>query len=124
MNTSDIRDMELSQWVYWVVAVPVTIAVIGIGLWWMGELGNVTWSGLGGGGKGRGEYYRMYSRRVDGVGSYEELDAESVEVVTRRRPEREPRVVYPGPPPSPPPLDYGWEGTGRAELRRRSEYRR
>jgi hypothetical protein len=111
--------MELGQWVYWAVAVPVTIAVIGIGLWWMGELGNVTWTGLGVGGRGRGAYYSMYSRRAEG---YEELDGETVEVVTRRRPEREARVVYPGPPPSPPPVEYGWEGRGRAELRRRSEY--
>ncbi|KAJ8121677.1 hypothetical protein O1611_g10036 [Lasiodiplodia mahajangana] len=42
MNTSDIRDLEQGQWLYWATAVPVTVAVILIGLWWMGELGNVT----------------------------------------------------------------------------------
>lgn len=41
MNTSDVRDMNYSQWLFWVVALPVTLAVIIIGLWWMNELGNV-----------------------------------------------------------------------------------
>jgi hypothetical protein len=41
MNTSDIRDMEFGQWLYWAVAIPVTLVIIVIGLWWMGELGNV-----------------------------------------------------------------------------------
>lgn len=40
MNTSDIRDLEQGQWLYWATAVPVTVGVILIGLWWMGELGN------------------------------------------------------------------------------------
>ncbi|KAI0437042.1 hypothetical protein F4803DRAFT_556393 [Xylaria telfairii] len=40
MNTSDIRDLEQGQWLYWATAVPVTLGVILIGLWWMGELGN------------------------------------------------------------------------------------
>ncbi|KAK7423282.1 hypothetical protein QQX98_001072 [Neonectria punicea] len=41
MNTTDVRDMESSQWLYWVVALPLTLFVIGVGLWWMGELGNI-----------------------------------------------------------------------------------
>ncbi|KAH7319933.1 hypothetical protein B0I35DRAFT_352491 [Stachybotrys elegans] len=41
MNTSDVRDMQPTQWLYWSVAIPVTLAVIALGLWWMGELGNV-----------------------------------------------------------------------------------
>lgn len=40
MNTADVRDMAFSQWLYWATAVPVTILVILVGLWWMGELGN------------------------------------------------------------------------------------
>ncbi|KAB5551293.1 hypothetical protein GE09DRAFT_168424 [Coniochaeta sp. 2T2.1] len=40
MNTADVRDMNFDQWLYWVIAVPVTISVILIGLWWMGELRN------------------------------------------------------------------------------------
>lgn len=40
MNTADVRDMDFDQWLYWVTAVPVTIAVILLGLWWMGELRN------------------------------------------------------------------------------------
>ncbi|KHN95339.1 Mg2+ transporter protein, CorA-like/Zinc transport protein ZntB [Metarhizium album ARSEF 1941] len=41
MNTNDIRDMNSGQWLYWAVAIPVTLLIIVIGLWWMGELGNV-----------------------------------------------------------------------------------
>lgn len=48
MNTADIRDMEDSQRIYWATAIPVTLAVILFGLYWMGELGNtfkwVFWS--------------------------------------------------------------------------------
>ena len=40
MNTSDIRDLDQGQWLYWATALPVTAGVILIGLWWMGELGN------------------------------------------------------------------------------------
>src|SRR4051794_31540599 len=40
MNTADVRDMSFDQWLYWVTAVPVTIIVIVVGLWWMGELRN------------------------------------------------------------------------------------
>ncbi|KAF3805639.1 hypothetical protein GCG54_00005678 [Colletotrichum gloeosporioides] len=44
MNTTDIRDIEYGQWLYWATAVPVTALVILGGLWWMGELGNaVLW---------------------------------------------------------------------------------
>ncbi|KAI0097925.1 hypothetical protein GGR51DRAFT_577712 [Nemania sp. FL0031] len=41
MNTSDVRDMEQGQWIYWAVAVPVTAVVIFLGLLWTGELGNI-----------------------------------------------------------------------------------
>ncbi|KAI8684106.1 hypothetical protein NCS57_00076100 [Fusarium keratoplasticum] len=41
MNTTDIRDMEYSQWLYWVVAIPLTVVVILAGLLFMGELGNL-----------------------------------------------------------------------------------
>lgn len=44
MNTNDIRNMDVGQWVYWVVALPTTFLIIIMGLWWMGELGNaVRW---------------------------------------------------------------------------------
>ncbi|KAL7926663.1 hypothetical protein ACQKWADRAFT_281025 [Trichoderma austrokoningii] len=42
MNTNDIRNMDFDQWLYWVVAVPVTGLVILGGLWWLDELGNAT----------------------------------------------------------------------------------
>jgi hypothetical protein len=41
MNTTDVRDMELGQWAYWAVALPVTALVIFLGLLWTGELGNI-----------------------------------------------------------------------------------
>ncbi|KAK5656101.1 hypothetical protein OQA88_5240 [Cercophora sp. LCS_1] len=41
MNTTGVRDMELGQWAYWAVALPVTVLVIFLGLLWTGELGNI-----------------------------------------------------------------------------------
>ncbi|EHA57309.1 hypothetical protein MGG_16271 [Pyricularia oryzae 70-15] len=41
MNMADIREMEVGQWLYWTIALPVTALVILLGLWWMGELDNV-----------------------------------------------------------------------------------
>ncbi|KAF5651095.1 uncharacterized protein FTJAE_272 [Fusarium tjaetaba] len=41
VNTTDVRDMNYSQWLYWVVAIPVTVLVIVLGLWFMGELGSL-----------------------------------------------------------------------------------
>ncbi|KAI1065854.1 hypothetical protein LB507_000357 [Fusarium sp. FIESC RH6] len=52
MNTTDVRDMPHSQWLYWAVAIPLTIVVILIGLWFMGELGNLSRWLLGRPGKG------------------------------------------------------------------------
>ncbi|KAK8005582.1 Mg2+ transporter protein- CorA-like protein [Apiospora arundinis] len=56
MNVSDIANLELSQWVFWATALPVTALVIITGLWWMGELRNlVDWlrGRLGGTDRGR-----------------------------------------------------------------------
>ncbi|KAK3950953.1 hypothetical protein QBC32DRAFT_216146 [Pseudoneurospora amorphoporcata] len=39
MNTSDIRDMEVGQWAYWAVAIPVTAAVLFLGFLFTGDLG-------------------------------------------------------------------------------------
>lgn len=41
MNTTDVRDMEYSQGLYWAVALPLTFFIIVAGLWFMGELGNL-----------------------------------------------------------------------------------
>ncbi|AEO59324.1 hypothetical protein MYCTH_2128378 [Thermothelomyces thermophilus ATCC 42464] len=38
MNSSDIRDMELGQWAYWATALPVTAAVMVLGLLVTGDL--------------------------------------------------------------------------------------
>lgn len=40
MNTSDIRNMESNQWVYWAVALPLTFIIISICLALAGELQN------------------------------------------------------------------------------------
>ncbi|KAH8121649.1 hypothetical protein LI328DRAFT_158084 [Trichoderma asperelloides] len=42
MNTNDIRNMDFDQWLYWAIALPVTVIIIVAGLWWMDELGNTT----------------------------------------------------------------------------------
>ncbi|KAL4788073.1 hypothetical protein BJX76DRAFT_353627 [Aspergillus varians] len=41
MDTSDIRDIESGQWIYWVVAIPLTVIVMGLTLFWAGELNIV-----------------------------------------------------------------------------------
>lgn len=124
MNTSDIRNMELGQWVYWAAAVPITILVIVIGLWWMGELGNaVRWVSGRGTGVGYG-YGGRYKRPVAEVGVAPVYVGpqvmEEAEVVhaygTGARVEGRPPVVL-----RPTPSPYGWD---RPEpiVRRRSEY--
>lgn len=40
-NTNDIRNMELNQWVYWAVALPLTVIIISICLALAGELRNL-----------------------------------------------------------------------------------
>ncbi|KAK4210290.1 hypothetical protein QBC37DRAFT_35864 [Rhypophila decipiens] len=46
MNTSDIRDMDGGQWIYWATAVPVTAVTVLLGLLWTGELSNLgAWLG-------------------------------------------------------------------------------
>lgn len=90
MNTSDIRDMEFGQWAYWASAIPVTVLVILIGLWWMGELGNAfAWLGYRNGGR-RGVYALAppYNRSSGGI-------------FTSRI-----RVSEALPPPPPPPPPY------------------
>ena len=42
MNTSDIRDMEYEQWVFWAVALPLTIVIILASMWWIGQLPSLT----------------------------------------------------------------------------------
>lgn len=45
MNTVDVRDMELTQWVFWAAAVPLCVVIITLCLIWAGELGNF-WKGF------------------------------------------------------------------------------
>lgn len=62
MNTKDIRHMEVDQWVFWAVSVPLTAIIITLCLMWAGEFQNAWprvrsfWSG---GSKKRSNYQLM-----------------------------------------------------------------
>lgn len=45
MNTSDMRTMSQKQWVFWAVAIPLTLIIVIISLLWAGELKNA-WDAL------------------------------------------------------------------------------
>ncbi|CZR54996.1 uncharacterized protein PAC_04881 [Phialocephala subalpina] len=45
MNVNDVRNMELTQWVFWVTAIPLTFIIITLCLIWAGELRNF-WTGF------------------------------------------------------------------------------
>lgn len=40
MNVSDVRNMEQKQWIFWAIAIPLTIIIISLCLLWAGELRN------------------------------------------------------------------------------------
>ncbi|RDA89977.1 hypothetical protein CP533_0853 [Ophiocordyceps camponoti-saundersi (nom. inval.)] len=63
MNTNDVRNMASDQWLYWAVAVPVTVVVILAGLWWMGEFDGAATEGRGASGREHRARSRM-ERRV------------------------------------------------------------
>jgi hypothetical protein len=41
MNTSDVRNMEGTQWIFWIVAVPLTASIVVLSLWSADLLGGV-----------------------------------------------------------------------------------
>ena len=45
MNTHDVRNMSVNQWVFWAVAVPVMFIIIILSLIWTNELDNF-WNGF------------------------------------------------------------------------------
>ncbi|CAD6445946.1 79cbdec4-4d36-4b36-bb97-543955684f77 [Sclerotinia trifoliorum] len=45
MNTNDVRNMDLTQWIFWVIAIPLTIIIITLVLIWSDEWYNF-WSGF------------------------------------------------------------------------------
>jgi hypothetical protein len=45
MNTNDVRNMTVNQWVFWATALPLTILIITLCLIWAGELNNF-WDGF------------------------------------------------------------------------------
>ncbi|TGO17316.1 hypothetical protein BPAE_0437g00020 [Botrytis paeoniae] len=45
MNTNDVRNMEVTQWLFWVIAIPITIIIIVLVLIWSDEWYNF-WAGF------------------------------------------------------------------------------
>ncbi len=45
MNTFDVRNMGVNQWVFWATALPLTVIIIALCLIWAGELENF-WIGF------------------------------------------------------------------------------
>ena len=80
MNTNDVRNMNINQWLFWATAIPLTVIIITLCLIWAGELENFwkgfsnLWRGnkgrVGGGGQypmvdGRPDAYSMMAPRVE-----------------------------------------------------------
>ncbi|QSZ32130.1 hypothetical protein DSL72_001699 [Monilinia vaccinii-corymbosi] len=40
MNTNDVRNMDLTQWLFWVIAIPLTLIIIALVLIWSNEWHN------------------------------------------------------------------------------------
>lgn len=74
MNTSDIRDMELSQWAYWAAALPITAAVIFLGLLFTGELRNFLRWAVEGAKRNEGMFEGMEGERFLGRGETEHVE--------------------------------------------------
>ncbi|KAF5867786.1 putative mg2+ transporter protein [Botrytis fragariae] len=45
MNTNDVRNMEVTQWLFWIIAIPITIIIIVLVLIWSDEWYNF-WAGF------------------------------------------------------------------------------
>jgi hypothetical protein len=45
MNTFDVRNMTVNQWVFWATALPLMVLIITLCLIWAGELSNF-WEGF------------------------------------------------------------------------------
>ena len=87
MNTSDIRDMEFSQWAYWAAALPITAAVVFLGLLFTGELRNLLrWAMEGG--------KRKEAVVLEGTEGERLLGRGEVEYVPRHRRQDNPRVHW------------------------------
>ncbi|KAI3392158.1 hypothetical protein diail_6105, partial [Diaporthe ilicicola] len=71
INTNDVRNTDLNQWVYWATAVPVTAAVIFFGLLWTGELGNILRWISSFGPQVKGGYQRIPDEYYDGDAMYD-----------------------------------------------------
>ncbi|KAL1851985.1 hypothetical protein Daus18300_012408 [Diaporthe australafricana] len=103
INTKDVRDTDLGQWVYWATAVPVTAAVVFFGLLWTGELGNILRWISSFGTQVRGGYQKIPDEYYDGDAMYERRSRAVGVVRVRDVTERERlRSRSPSPPPPPP----------------------
>ena len=45
MNTYDVRNMNVKQWVFWATTLPLTVLIVTLCLIWAGELNNF-WNGF------------------------------------------------------------------------------
>lgn len=45
MNTNDVRNMNVDQWVFWATAIPLLLVILFLCLLWTNELGNI-WKGF------------------------------------------------------------------------------
>lgn len=95
MNTNDVRNMEINQWVFWVVAVPLTLIVAAICLVATGELRNFM-ANLVGLWLQRGALFGNYQRWtvVRDRDSGEDDDYRVLETKKRRRARRRRVSVY------------------------------
>ncbi|ESZ93269.1 hypothetical protein SBOR_6369 [Sclerotinia borealis F-4128] len=97
MNTNDVRNMDLTQWLFWVIAIPLTAIIIGLVLIWSDEWYNF-WSGFSNLWKNKTK--RRYVRRPEDYTRVEPMTTLSMAPAARAS------GVYPGyypPPPGPVP---------------------
>ena len=80
MNTSDMRTMSQKQWVFWAVAIPLTLVIVIISLLWAGELKNA-WDALA----------KLFPQRKQS--DYHRLQGDQEDIRLAPRRSREPEVI-------------------------------
>lgn len=101
MNTKDVRNMEINQWVFWTTALPLTVTIITLCLIWAGELENFwkgfsnLWRGNEARGGGGGGQYSILSAETDAYSMMDpRADVERVRERERIIEKRPPRPFY------------------------------
>ncbi len=84
MNTNDVRNMDFNQWIYWAIALPLTVLVIALCLTWAGELTNF-WDGFRTLWRRNPKHYQAIPERFEVAGRRAVLDEGQF---TRERPRR------------------------------------